>query len=164
MKIVVTWAFIILVLYAAQTSLLTFITYNGFGANLMLLLIVSVAFLKGHRHGVFFGFVTGLLQDLTSGSFFGCVIFSYMTVGFLFGKFSKHIFREQFFLPILSSIVAITIHLIIMTGFIILLGYEPDAAKIFQTGLLPLIFFQLAFAYPIHKMVYSFDKFVKRHN
>ena len=163
MKIIAVWALIVLLLYSAQTSLLPFVSYNGVSANLMLLLTGSVAFLHGHRHGVFFGFVTGLLQDLTSGSFFGCVTFSFMTIGLIFGKFSKHVFREQFFLPIISSVFAITLHFFMMTTFIYLLGYHLNIEQTFQHELVPLLFYQLIFAYPIHKMVYEFDKFFKRY-
>ena len=158
MKTFAKWAILILILYVLQTSLLPFISYNGVSPNLMLLLTVSVAFLLGHRYGVFVGFAVGLLQDLTSGSYFGCVIFSYMVIGLLCGKFSDQIFKDQFLLPVLSSFFTSTIHYFIMVMFIFLLGYQLDLQWSLRYTLIPLLCWQFLFAYPVYKLVFEFDK------
>lgn len=163
MKMIVSWAIIIILLYTAQTSLLPYLDYKGVSANLMLLLTVSVAFIHGWKYGVAMGFVTGLLQDLTTGSFFGCVTFSHMTIGILFGKFSTNVFRDQFFFPVLSAPVAAVIHFTITLILIFLLGYRVDLIYALQNILLPLVIFQIIFAGIVHKIVHDFDKFAKRH-
>ena len=161
MKIVVIWASAIVLLYAAQTSILSLIDFNGVSANLMLLFTVSAAFIRGPVWGILFGFATGLLQDSMTGSFFGCATFSYMTAGFVFGSFSKHVFKEQFFLPIVSSVAAGTLHFFVMTAFIFLLGYSPNFISMIYRILIPLLIYQLVFAYPVHKLVYTLDKVTK---
>ena len=161
MKTFAKWAILILGLYVLQTSLLPLISYNGISPNLMLLLTVSVAFLRGHRYGVFMGFIAGLLQDLTSGSYFGCDIFSYMLIGLLCGKFSDQIFKDQFILPVLSSFFTSAMHYFIIVMFIYLLGYQLDLQRNLQYTLIPLLCWQFAFAYPVHKLVFAFDKHVK---
>ena len=107
MKVFGLWAMLIVLGYALQTSLLTFLSFDGFSANLMLLLTVSVAYLRGYKVGVFFGFIAGILQDLTTGSYFGLATFSYMTVGLVFGRFSVNLFREQSLLPVISALPAL---------------------------------------------------------
>ena len=158
MKTFAKWAIFVVSLYILQTSLLPLISYNGVSPNLMLLLTVSVAFLLGHRYGVFMGFAAGLLQDLTSGSYFGCVTFSYMLIGLLCGKFSDQIFKDQFILPMISSLFTSTIHYSIMVMFIYLLGYHLNLQWNLQYTFLPLLCWQFIFAYPIHKLVFEFDK------
>ncbi len=162
LKIFAAWAILTSILYVLQTSLFSMFAYNGISANLMLLLTLSVAFLLGHRYGVFMGFSAGLLQDLTSGSFFGCDIFSYMLIGLLCGKFSDHIFKEQFILPVLTSTVVTAMHYFIMVIFIYLLGYHLDLQRNLYLVLIPMLCYQLAFAYPVHKLVFEFNKYVKR--
>ena len=162
MKIFAMWAVLTSGLYVLQTSLFPMFTYNGISTNLMLLVTVSVAFLLGHRYGVFMGFASGLLQDLTSGSFFGCDIFSYMLIGLLCGKFSDHVFKEQFILPVLASTVAAAMHYFIMVMFIFLLGYHLNLQMNLQTTLIPMLCYQLAFAYPVHKLVFEFNKYTQR--
>lgn len=162
MKIFAMWAIFTSILYVLQTSLLPMLSYNGVSTNLMLLLTVSVAFLLGHRYGIFMGFAAGLLQDLTSGSYFGCDIFSYMLIGLLCGKFSDHIFKEQFLLPVLTSTVATVIHYFIIVMFIYLLGYNLNLKWNLQYTLVPMLCYQFVFAYPVHKLVFEFNKYVKK--
>ena len=162
MKIFAMWAILTLGLYVLQTSFLPMFAYNGVSVNLMLLMTASIAFLKGHKWGVFMGFAAGLLQDLTVGAFFGCNIFSYMLIGLLCGKFSDHIFKEQFILPVFSSLVTIAMHYFIMVSFIYLLGYKLDLKWSLQYTLVPMLCYQLFFAYPIHKLVFEFNKYTKK--
>ena len=162
MKIFAMWAILTLGLYVLQTSFLPMFAYNGVSVNLMLLMTASIAFLKGHKWGVFMGFAVGLLQDLTVGAFFGCNIFSYMLIGLLCGKFSDHIFKEQFILPVFSSLVTIAMHYFIMVSFIYLLGYKLDLKWSLQYTLVPMLCYQFVFAYPIHKLVFEFNKYTKK--
>ena len=150
-------------MYCAQTSLFTFIDYDGVSVNLMLLLTVSVAFIHGWMPGLAMGFITGLLQDLTTGNYFGVATFSYMVIGILFGRFSAHVFREQFFFPILSAPIAAVMHFLISIAMVFLLGYQINFIYAAQKILLPLVIFQLVFAGFVHKLVYDFNKFAKRH-
>lgn len=163
MKMVISWAIIIVLMYTAQTSLLTFVDYDGVSANLMLLLTVSVAFVHGWQAGIGMGFITGMLQDLTTGGYFGCATLSYMTIGFLFGKFSVNVFRDQFFFPVLSAPLAAVMHFFITLILIFLIGYRINFVYAVQTNLIPFVCFQLILAWPVHKLVYDFDKFAKRH-
>ena len=163
MKMIVSWTIIIVLMFTMQTSLLTFLDYNGVSVNLMLLLTVSVAFIHGWKYGVGMGFITGLLQDLSTGGYFGCATFSYMTIGFLFGKFSVHVFKDQFFFPVLSAPLAAVIHFFIMWILIFLIGYTVNIVYAVQNILIPFVIFQLIFAWLVHKVVFDFDKFAKRH-
>ena len=146
MKIIGLWTALLVLCYALQTSLLTFVSYDGFSANLMLLLTVSVAFLRGHEQGIFFGFMAGLLQDATAGSYFGVATFSYMTIGLIFGKFSVNLFREQSLLPVISSIPA----------------RQIDLVKFMRHDFWPAAIMQILLAYPVHRLVLALNEFSKQ--
>ena len=128
----------------------------------MLLWTVSFAFLKGHRFGMFMGFCAGLLQDLATGTFFGCNILSYMTLALICGKLSERVFKEDFFLPILASGFAAVWHYAFLSLLMFLLGYRFHLTTSVQYTLLPMIFYQLALAYPIHRAAYELDKRVQK--
>ena len=163
MKMIISWTLIILLAYTAQTSLFSFIDFHGVSVNLMLLFVVSVAYIHGWKSGIAIGFATGILQDCATGSFFGCATFTYMTIGLLFGKFATRVFKEQFFFPVMSAPVAAVIYFAFMTAFIYLLGYKIDLIYSTKKILLPLVCYQLVFAAFVHKIVFDFDKFAKRH-
>ncbi|MBR6888558.1 MAG: rod shape-determining protein MreD [Selenomonadaceae bacterium] len=162
MRIIGLWTMLLVLFYSLQTSLLTFINFDGFSANLMLLLTVSVAFLRGHEKGAFFGFMAGLLQDATTGSYFGLATFSYMTVGLIFGKFSVNLFRDQSLLPVISSIPALAIHFAITITFLFLLGRQIDLIKFLKFDFWPTAIMQVVLAYPVHRLVLSLNEFSKR--
>ncbi|MBQ4403645.1 MAG: rod shape-determining protein MreD [Selenomonadaceae bacterium] len=162
MRIIGLWAMVLVLLYALQTSLLTFINFDGFSANLMLLLTVSVAFLRGHEKGAFFGFMAGLLQDATTGSYFGLATFSYMTIGLIFGKFSVNLFRDQSLLPVISSIPALVIHFAITIAFLFLLGWQIDLIRFLKFDFWPTAIMQVVLAYPVHRLVLSLNELSKR--
>lgn len=162
MRVIGLWAMVLILLYALQTSLLTFISFDGFSANLILLMTVSVAFLRGHEKGAFFGFMAGLLQDATTGSYFGLAMFSYMTIGLIFGKFSVNLFRDQSLLPVISSIPALALHFAITITFLFMLGREIDLIRFWKFDFWPTAIMQVVLAYPIHRLVLSLNEFSKK--
>ncbi|MBQ6131271.1 MAG: rod shape-determining protein MreD [Selenomonadaceae bacterium] len=162
MKVIGLWVMLLVLCYALQTSLLTFVNFDGFSANLMLLLTVSVAFLRGHEKGACFGFMAGLLQDATTGSYFGVAMFSYMTIGLVFGKFSVNLFRDQSLLPVISSIPALALHFAITITFLFLLGRHIDLIKFLKFDFWPIAIMQIILAYPVHKLVLALNEFSKR--
>lgn len=162
MRIIGLWSMLMIVLYALQTSLLTFVSVDGFSANLMLLLTLSIAFLRGNKYGAFFGFMAGLLQDTTSGSYFGLATFSYMTIGLIFGKFSVNLFRDQALLPVISSIPALVIHFAITIGFLFLLDRQIDLVRFLREDFWPAAIMQIVLAYPVHKLVVDLNEYAKK--
>jgi len=162
MRVIGLWIMLIVLLYAVQTSLLPFVNVDGFSANLMLLLTVSVAFLRGHEKGTFFGFIAGILQDTTTGSYFGLATFSYMTIGFIFGKFSVNLFREQSLLPVISSIPALAIHFAITIAFLFLLDRQIDLVRFMRFDFWPAAIMQIVLAYPVHRLVLTLNNFSKQ--
>ena len=161
MSVIGLWAMVLVMCYALQTSLLTFVNFDGFSANLMLLLTVSVSYVRGHKVGVFFGFIAGLLQDLTTGSYFGLATFSYMTVGLLFGKFSVNLFRDESLLPIISALPALALHFAITIIFLFLLGWHVDFIRFMKFDFWPAAIMQVILAWPVHRLVYNLNEFSK---
>ena len=149
-------------LYVLQSSLLPWLSYHGLSTNLMLLWVVSFAFLKGHPMGVFMGFCAGLLQDLATGTFLGCNILSCMLLGYVCGRLSVHVFKEDFLLPILSSTIASVIHYFIMFSLMLLLGYRLNLSDSVHYTLVPMMFYQLALAYPVHRLAYGLYRYTKK--
>lgn len=151
-------ALAVVILYAFQTSLLPLIAYHGVTADLLLLFVTSTAFLKGARVGALSGFALGLLQDLASGTFLGMNAFTRLVLGFCVGKFSDQVFKEQFFLPVVASLVVTTVNYFILALLMLLLGYRFNLMGHMQYTLLPMLIYQLAFAYPVHRLAYELDK------
>ena len=148
-------ALLVIILYALQTSILPLIAYHGVTADLMLLFVTSTAFLKV---GALSGFAVGVLQDIASGTFLGVNAFTRVLIGFCVGKFSDQVFKEQVFLPVFASLLVTTVNYFILALLMILLGYRFNLMGHMQYTLLPMLIYQLAFAYPVHHLAYELDK------
>ena len=60
MRTFLYWLALVVTAYVVQTSFLPLIFYRGIGPDLLLLITISFAFLKGRRLGCFMGFLLGL--------------------------------------------------------------------------------------------------------
>ena len=150
-----------LVLFVLQFSFLPLISIYGIVPDLLVLVTVSYAFLRGSAWGALVGFVLGLVQDLSVGSFFGLHAFTLTLIGLFFGRFSDRVFKEQFFLPITASVAATLAKYLISALIIYLLGYHFNPLIHMGGVLFILIIFQLVFAYPIHWSTFQLDKRIR---
>jgi len=148
----------VVALYVLQTSFFPLIAYHCISPDFMLLITVSFAFLRGTEKGTLMGFITGLMTDLATGTFFGIHAFSYMLMGNLCGRFANRVYKEQFFLPVLASLGVTALNYFILALLMVLLGYRFNPISNVQTTLLPMLIYQLAFAYPVHYLTYKLDK------
>ena len=62
MNIFLGWLVMALGLYVLQSSFLPLVFFHGIGPDLLLLLTISYAFLKGNKLGSFMGFLLGLFE------------------------------------------------------------------------------------------------------
>ena len=152
MKAFLKWALFVLLLYVVQTSLLPLIAFHGASADFLLLFAVSFGFIRGMRLGVLAGFLAGLLQDLLSGTFLGMNTLTKMLAGLIAGALSDRVFKEQMFLPVVSSVVAAVASYFILALLMLLLGYRFNLIENAQYMLVPFILYQLVFSYPVHAL------------
>ena len=148
----------VIALYVLQTSFFPLMAYHGISPNFMLLLTVSFAFLRGMEQGTFMGFLTGLLTDLATGTFFGIHAFTYLLMGNLCGRFANRVYKDQFFWPVFASLGVTALNYFILALLMVLLGYRFNPISNVQVTLLPMLIYQLAFAYPVHYLTYKSDK------
>ena len=158
MKKIGKWAAFAAALFVLQTSILPLMAYHGITADLMLLLTVSFAFLRGAKQGAFMGFSVGLMQDLATGTYFGVNTLARTLMGLLFGQFSDRVFKAQFFLPVLASMAVTILNYFILALLMVLLGYRFNLESHMQQILVPMLLYQLAFSYPVHYLAYRLDK------
>ena len=103
---ILLWIAFVLGLFVLQTSLFPIFSWNGVSVNLMLVFTVSWSLLYGARRGAFLGFMTGLLQDLATGMFFGMDVFVLTIIGYVTGAFSRNVFKDPVFLPAMATMWA----------------------------------------------------------
>lgn len=91
--------FVIILAFILQTTVFRTIQLADVVPNLLLVVTVSYAYLRGRTSGILIGFFCGLMLDMMYGSVMGLYAFIFMSVGFLIGFCQKIYFRETLFLP-----------------------------------------------------------------
>ena len=153
-----------LALFVLQFSFLPLISIYGIVPDLLLLATVSFSFLRGRVWGAFVGFALGMVQDLSTGSFFGLNAFLMTLVGLFFGRFSDRVLQEQFLFPLTASIAATAAKYFGSALIIYWLGYRFNLFLHMGRIFFVLLLFQVIFAYPIHWVMFQIDRRVRAPN
>ena len=158
---ILLWIAFVLGLFVLQTSLFPIFSWNGVSVNLMLVFTVSWSLLYGARRGAFLGSMTGLLQDLATGMFFGMDVFVLTIIGYVTGAFSRNVFKDPVFLPAMATMWATTAHYFFVLVLMLLLGYSFSLLYIGKT-LLPALCFNIFFAYPVYRATNRMQEWTKK--
>lgn len=105
---VAAFAALVLLAFALQTTLLQQATILGVVPQLVLVVVVSLAYLDGERVGIVVGFAGGLLQDLSlpPGSIVGLTALVYTLIGFGVGSWRKYAPTESVWTPVFVVMLA----------------------------------------------------------
>ena len=83
MKRGIVTSVLVFICFILQTSVFELIKLAGITPNILLILISSVAVMRGQKPGMIVGFFCGLLMDIFYGSTIGGFAFLYMVFGFV---------------------------------------------------------------------------------
>lgn len=100
----VGYIFIILFIFAIQTTFINAISIEGIKPNLLLVYVVIIAFLNGEYDGLFVGIVTGLFHDSFFAQYIGGNLFLYAIIGYITGIVCKDYFKGNVISPIIVTL------------------------------------------------------------
>lgn len=101
MKRLIVYFLEIIICYIIQSSMFHYMALANVMPNLLLILVVSTAYMRGRMTGLLIGLFSGLLVDLTFGSIIGLYGFIYMIIGYFMGFANKIYSDDDYTLPIL---------------------------------------------------------------
>ncbi|WP_338623720.1 rod shape-determining protein MreD [Selenomonas sp. TAMA-11512] len=145
------WGVYVLLLYVMQTSFFPFFSWHGIAPDLLLLFVISFSFLKGPRLGVLAAFAVGLLSDLATGTFFGVATCAKMLVAFFCGHLSEGVYRDSFLLTVTTVTMATMFSYAMTYGVMYALGYHFHLIAHAAGVLFPMLIWNLALTYPVHR-------------
>ena len=89
----------IMAAFLLQTTIFKTIALADVVPNLMLVITISYAYLRGRTSGLVIGFTSGIMLDMMYGSVIVLYAFIFMTLGFLVGFCRKLYFTDTLLLP-----------------------------------------------------------------
>lgn len=101
MRRVIINAIVIFVCFLLQTSFFVAFKLANVTPNILIILISSIAIMRGQKEGMVVGFVCGILIDLLYSPYLGIFAFIYMMFGFVDGYFNKVYYANDILMPML---------------------------------------------------------------
>ncbi|MHB1136304.1 MAG: rod shape-determining protein MreD [Coriobacteriia bacterium] len=102
-----------------QVMIAPHIALFGVTPNLLLLVVITLAFVEGSSEGATVGFIAGLLMDLLSTGPIGAWALVMSVVGYLSGSLRRNLFAEGWLAPVtvgvITALVADFAYLIVVT-------------------------------------------------
>lgn len=98
--------FVFAISYILESTIFIKFPVAGVKPNLILIFVVFYALLKGPREGALAGLIGGFLQDVLLGNFIGLNLLPMVLTGVLVGFLEKKVYKENFFIPIVSVLAA----------------------------------------------------------
>ncbi|MBM7623097.1 rod shape-determining protein MreD [Sporohalobacter salinus] len=155
------YLFYVLLILTALILQITIFAFNpvwGITPDLLLIVVISLALLNGHRQGAYIGFIAGIFQEIFSSGLFGINIIIKLTFGYIFGFFKGKVYSENILLPL--SLVAVATFLnqfliICLSDHIILKSEFLDQ---FKDVIAPLTGYHVLLSLVIYPAVYYIDE------
>ena len=145
----------ILVCFLIQTSLLPYFSLAGIVPNIMLILVVSYAYIVGQKEGMLLGFFVGLLMDLFCGELMGPYALFYTYIGYFSGFFHFTYYTEIIILPL---ILIVGLDFVFNMGIYVmffLLRNRLDFGFYFSHIIIPEMIYTLAVGVFLYKILHA---------
>ena len=90
----------VILCFLLQTTVFQSLALAGEVPNLMLVVVVAIAYMRGKKEGMYVGFASGMLIDLIYGDLIGMNAVLMVLVGYLVGICNEIYYRDQLSVPI----------------------------------------------------------------
>ena len=133
-----------------QVTLVASIVVVGGTADLLLVVLVAIALLRGSITGAAAGFAGGLLVDVATLGTLGVNALLLSVAGFWAGRYGETTGRDRSHAPLLA-VAAVTVAVAIF-GYLlhVMLGEDVSARHALVTSLLPAVVLNVLLAVPVH--------------
>lgn len=162
MKRAIIYFIEIIICFVLQSSLYQFISLANVMPNLLLILVVSTAYMRGKIAGMTMGFFCGLLIDILFGKLIGLYALIQMIIGYIAGFANKIYSRDDYTLPLFFIAIADFIYQFIYYIFEFLLRGRLDFLFYLRTKILPEIIYTVAAATIVYKLLHTINHYLDR--
>ncbi|MHB1241954.1 MAG: rod shape-determining protein MreD [Gaiellaceae bacterium] len=146
---------IVFVASLLQVTLVASLDVAGGAADLLLLVLVAVALLRGSLTGAVAGFFGGLLVDVTTLDTLGVSALLYALIGYWVGRYGETTGRDRAHAPLLALLVATAGVAYAGYGLHFLIGDDVSARRALFDTLLPTIALNLLLGRPVFALCRS---------
>jgi rod shape-determining protein MreD len=135
-----------------QTSILSAIEFGGATPDLVLVMLVAIALLRGAITGAAVGFAAGLLLDTATLARLGETSLLLTVAGYWIGRYGETTGRDRTHAPLLSVAMVTLLYAVGALSLRVVLGDPVDATDLFRS-LFPGVLLNLLLTVPVYALV-----------
>lgn len=162
MKRAIIYFIEIIICFVLQSSLYQFISLANVMPNLLLILVVSTAYMRGRMTGMAVGFFSGLLVDIQFGSLIGVYALLMMLIGYVAGFANKIYSKDDYTLPLLFIAVGDFVYQFLYYIIEFLIRGRLDFLYYLRTLILPEIIYTVAVSVILYKLLHLINHCLDR--
>jgi rod shape-determining protein MreD len=156
------YAIEIILCFVFQSAVFHYFALAGVVPNLMLILVVTTAYMRGRVTGMGIGFFTGLLADLMFASVVGLHALLYMTIGYFAGYTHLVYSNDDYTFPILFIAIGDFLYDFLFYVFEFLLRGRLDFLFYLNRVILPEMIYTVAISVILYKLLHFCNNLVYR--
>lgn len=152
----------IIICFVLQSAMFHYIRLAGVMPDLLLILVVSTAYMRGRLPGLLVGFFSGLLVDLMFGSIVGLYALLYLLIGYFVGFTNKIYSNDDFTLPLLFTGVCDLVYKFFYYVFEFLLRGKLSFPYYFKRFIIPEVIYTIAVSILLYKLLHMVNNRLDR--
>lgn len=162
MKRTICLVLVIILTFLLQTTVFQNFALADTVPNLLVIVIVSIGYMRGKYEAMFLGLFTGLLVDATYCDIIGVYAFLFTVIGYLTGCCNKICYRDNYGIPIL--LVGISDLFLNFCYFVLtfLLRNRTNIGFYFQRIMLPEVIYTVVVSIIIYRFMHYLIRLLER--
>lgn len=158
----IIYILLILISFLLQTTLFEHIIITDVKPNILLILVVSFAFMRGEIEGAIIGFCSGFLVDSFFGSILGINSFIYLILGFLCGKIFNKFYKDSVSIPFFLTLFFSLLYGILFFFFNVFLRGAPNILPFLNSIIVPEALYTSILSYFVYKLFFLINKLLEK--
>ena len=163
MRKTVTFVLFIFCTFLLQSTWTTVIPLGGYTPDLLLILVLSMAFMRGRRAGMLFGMICGILADLIYMPFIGFSALFFILAGYVAGSSYDVFFSANVKIPM--GMAAIGEFLYGLSKFLVFFFVKNQRGFLaaLRGEILPQTILTVLLTIPLYGIYYAFNRKIAVH-
>lgn len=153
----------IIIGYLLQVTLFQTLQLAQVGPNLLLIVTVSFALIRGKLEGAFIGFFCGLMIDIFFGQVVGFYTLIYMYIGYINGFVYQSFFRESLLIPTLMVAISNFFYSLIVYLVTFLLRGKLDFSFYLYRIIIPEIIYTTLLSLVVYRLILYINSKIEAH-
>ena len=154
-------AIIIVLCFLMQTTVFQSIALAGKVPNLILIVVVAIAYMRGKKEGMYVGFASGLLIDFVYGDVIGMYAVLLVVIGYVVGICNEIYYRDELSVPIILIAISDFMFNFAYYVFNFLLRGRLDVLYYIRRTILPEVVYTVLVAVVLYQLLHTLNYYLE---